>query len=453
MFATADAQDFQLQLEYEIIGSFFLDPEKTVPEAVEEAGIKPEYFYYQAHQKIVARILELYQQKQVHAINPAGVLDVAAENGLTLLDLNEMTKSVVTTARVGFYCEKLRNLYTWREVQRVAQKPLTEGVLQDSDKIQNVINQLQDDLQRISDGQQAHNEVVTMTDVLKEVMDDVFDNKPQNVLKTGITKLDRFTGGFRDDELIVLAGRTAMGKTAFSLSIMDNMLKQGKNIVYFSLEMSRGAMVRRMLSAVGHINSLLWKLTDDQDKLMLSEKDIYDLTNAAGVLASYPGKAFWEDRAHTVEDIRAKVRRLKRTEGLDGVIVDYISLITPTYPHQNVNEQLTHSIRTLKMIAKEMKIPVIVLAQINRGVEGRQDKRPLLSDLKDSGNIEQEADMALLLYRDAYYNPPETPAKLEEIEIIVAKNRNGSVGTIKAGYLKEYTKVVNLDLPKTAVTS
>lgn len=446
IFPTADSQEYQAQLEYAIIGSLLVDPAETLPEV--EDILKPAFFYYQAHQKIVTRILELSKKQRIQDINPAGLLDVFEENGLTMKDAVDMINSVLSTAHIRSYCEKLRNIHTWREVQRVAQKVLAENMVQDEDRIQNLLNQTQDELQKISDNQLLNNQVFTMSDVLQEVAEEAFSNKPQSVLKTGIHKLDRFVGGFRDDELIVVAGRTAMGKTAFSLSILEHMKKQGKNIAYFSLEMSRASMVKRMLSAVGHINSLKWKLTDNEDKLILTEEDIYNLTNAAAILDSYPGEVFWADQPHTVEDIRAKVRKLKRTKGLHGVIIDYISLITPTYPHQNPNEQLTHSIRTLKMIAKELKIPVIVLAQINRGVEQRNDKRPWLSDLKDSGNIEQEADIALLLYRDAYYNPPQVPKEVEEIEIIVAKSRNGAVGTIKAGYIKEYTKVVNLELPQ-----
>ncbi|MBD1373743.1 AAA family ATPase [Hazenella sp. IB182357] len=435
------AQDHQAKLEYEIIGCLLTDPEGVLPEV--EDLLKADYFYYQAHKKIISKIIDLYRNQKVTDINPVGLLDVFTETNLTMKDCTDMINSVVTTANTRSYCEKLKNIYSWREIQQVAQQVLGERMLQDSDDIQNLINKAQDGLQRISDGQQMHNEVITMTDVLKDVTEEVLENKPLNTLKTGINKLDQFTGGFRDDELIILAGRTSMGKTAISLSMMENMIKQGKHILYFSLEMSRGSMVQRMLSAVGHINSRKWKMTDDQNKLILTDDDIYRLTAAAGELDSYPGEGFWEDQPHTVEDIRAKVRKIKRMHGLDGVIIDYISLITPTYPQHNPNEQLTHAIRTLKMIAKEMKIPVIVLAQINRGVESRQEKRPLVSDLKDSGSIEQEADIALLLYRDAYYNPPERYTPVDEIEIIVGKNRNGAVGTVKANYLKEFTKVTN----------
>lgn len=436
---------FQQRLEEEIIGCILINPQ--VLYEIEDV-IKPEFFYYQAHKKVMTKILELYHKQRTQDINAVTLLETFQEAGISMSEVSDITTRVVTTAAEStrYYAEQLQARFAWRKATAVLQSAAAsdEGVYSHEDVLTR-LDSVQGKLQQIADQQAWQGEITTTTDVLKNVTERILKNEPIPTLKTGISRLDRVVGGFQKDELIVLAGRTAMGKTAVSLSFLENFKKQGKKIVYFSLEMSSDAMVTRMLASVGRINMAKFKITDQNERLMLTDDDIYKITKATEVIDSYPGEIFWEDKRTTVEEVKSKIRKLKREQNIDGVIIDYLSLISPTYPQHNPNEQLTHTIRTLKLAAKELNIPIIALAQINRGPEMRADKRPLLSDLKDSGNIEQEADMVIMLYRDAYYNEKPDDAVVEELEFIVAKSRNGVTGTVKAGYIGEFVRVVNLE--------
>ncbi|SDY87941.1 DnaB-like helicase C-terminal domain-containing protein [Thermoactinomyces sp. DSM 45892] len=439
-FQSVQEQERQSMLEREVIGSILLDPENVMPEI--EDSLKADYFYYHKHGKIVSKILELYRDQVVPDL--VALQPTFLECDMEISDAIEMAGGTLSPNHVQQHCMILRNLYTWRQTQSVAKTVLEKGMIENEKQIQHELNLIQNELEKVSDHQ--HQSKVRRTiDVVCSIFDKLGSIDPVNVLKSGIEDLDKLTGGFQNDELVLIAGRTSMGKTAFSLSLLENYKRTGKKIAYFTLEMTSEAMVQRMLSLIGNVDSKVWRETDEHERHKVSDDDLQKLTNAAGVLESYSGAIAWQETAVTVEDIRATVRKLKRTEGLDGVIIDYIGLVNPTYPKHTINEQLTHSIRLLKMMAKELNIPVVVLAQINRGVEGRSEKRPLLSDLKDSGSLEQEADLALLLYRDAYYHPMVQEPPVEKLEIIVAKSRNGRVGKVEAGFIGKYTKIINWD--------
>lgn len=257
-------------------------------------------------------------------------------------------------------------------------------------------------------------------------------------LETGFRELDKMTAGFQRNDLIIVAARPSVGKTAFALNIAQNVAtKTGENIAIFSLEMGAEQLVMRMLCAEGNINSQRLRtgtLTDeDWGKLTMA---MGSLSNAGIFIDDTPGIR--------ISEIRSKCRRLKQEHGLGMVVIDYLQLIQGSgRPGENRQQEVSEISRSLKELARELEVPVIALSQLSRGVEQRQDKRPMMSDIRESGSIEQDADIVAFLYRDDYYNKESENKDI--IEIIIAKQRNGPVGTVELAFIKEYNKFVNLE--------
>lgn len=245
------------------------------------------------------------------------------------------------------------------------------------------------------------------------------------------------TSGFQKNDLIIVAARPSVGKTAFALNIAQNVgVRSRETVAIFSLEMSAAQLVQRIICAESNVDATRLRTG------FLENEDWEKITMAIGTLSE--AKIFIDDSpALTVADIRSKCRRLKREQGLGLVLIDYLQLIQGRGTSDNRQQEVSEISRTLKAIARELEVPVIALSQLSRGVEQRQDKRPLMSDLRESGSIEQDADIVAFLYRDDYYN--QDSEKKNIIEIIIAKQRNGPVGTVELVFLKNYNKFVNLD--------
>lgn len=284
---------------------------------------------------------------------------------------------------------------------------------------------------------------IAIRDVLMQVFDRVellHQNKGgTSGIPTGFVDLDHMTNGFQRNDLIIVAARPSVGKTAFALNIAQNVAVRAKETVaIFSLEMSAPQLVQRMICAEANLDANImrtgdFKSDDDWSKLTmgiqsLSESEIY-IDDTPGI---------------TVTDIRAKCRRLKKEKGLGMIVIDYLQLIQGRgKAGENRQQEVSEISRTLKQIARELDVPVIALSQLSRGVEQRQDKRPMMSDLRESGSIEQDADIVAFLYRDDYYN--QDTEKKNIIEIIIAKQRNGPVGTVELVFLKNFNKFVNYE--------
>jgi len=253
---------------------------------------------------------------------------------------------------------------------------------------------------------------------------------------TGFIDLDRITNGLQRSDLIIVAGRPAMGKTAFALNIALNACtKHNKVVAMFSLEMSAGQLVQRLLSAEANIESQ--KLRNGR----LSMEEWSKLASVAGELNDI--NFYIDDTpAISVTEVRAKSRRIKREKGLDLIIIDYLQLMSSN-KGESREQQISEISRSLKALAKELDVPVIALSQLNRSVENRQDKRPVPSDLRESGAIEQDADIIIFLYRDEVY--VKDTKKPGVAEIIIAKHRNGPTGTVELAFIKEYTKFANIE--------
>ncbi len=256
---------------------------------------------------------------------------------------------------------------------------------------------------------------------------------------TGLTKVDSVTTGFQKSDLVIIAGRPAMGKTSFALNILINAcVKKGKRGLMFSVEMSEEQLVQRLISIISGIN--LYKIRTGK----LNESDLARFQRAVNRL--YNANILIDDNPNlTILELRSKARREHKKQKLDFILVDYLQLVYSSYKGESRNLEVADITRQLKGLAKELDVPVLCLSQLSRRVEERADKRPLLSDLRDSGAIEQDADLVLFLYRPAYYKRDS-----EDIttEVIIAKHRNGAVGTVKVGFIKECTRFVNLEEPE-----
>ena len=245
------------------------------------------------------------------------------------------------------------------------------------------------------------------------------------------------TAGFQRSDLIILAARPSVGKTAFALNVAQNVAaRANETVAIFSLEMSASQLVQRMICAEGNLDASRMRSGG------LEEDDWQKLTMAIGTLAKAP--VYIDDTPGiTVQDIRAKCRRLQTEKGFGLILIDYLQLIQGRGKGDNRQQEVSEISRTLKGIARELNVPIIALSQLSRSVEQRQDKRPMMSDIRESGSIEQDADIVAFLYRDDYYDK-ETEAK-NIIEIIIAKQRNGPTGTVELVFLKEFNKFVSLD--------
>ena len=277
--------------------------------------------------------------------------------------------------------------------------------------------------------------------VVEETLDKItklYENKAGITgLPTGFRDLDRLTSGLQPSDLILVAARPSMGKTAFTLNIAQNVgVKQHKTVAFFSLEMSQEQLVQRLLCQIAHIDSQ--KLRTGQ---LNSDDEWTKLTDACDKL--YQAPIYIDDTPGiSVTEMRSKARRLKAEHGLDLIIVDYLQLMQGRSSERR-QQEISEISRSLKALARELKVPLIALSQLSRSVESRQDKRPMLSDLRESGALEQDADIVSFLYREDYYDKETENQHITEI--ILAKHRNGPVGSVKLYFKGEYTLFLNLD--------
>ncbi|MBA9086531.1 replicative DNA helicase [Fontibacillus solani] len=260
---------------------------------------------------------------------------------------------------------------------------------------------------------------------------------------SGFDDLDKMTSGFQRGDLIIVAARPGVGKTAFALNIAQAASKVVDDpVAFFSLEMSESQLVQRSVASDGNV---------DASRLREGRLDDSDWTRVVDSISGMKNIYLDETPGISVAEIRAKCRRLKKRAGLSMIVIDYLQLIAGRGRNENRQQEVSEISRTLKLIARELEVPVIALSQLSRGVEQRQDKRPMLSDLRESGSIEQDADIVAFLYRDDYYN--QESEKKNIIEIIIAKQRNGPIGTVELVFLKNFNKFANYERAHSEVGS
>lgn len=422
------------EAEQYIIGASIFD-EQAFPEI--GAVLTPKHFYDHRHQRIYTAI-----QKLGNANKPIDLMtvtqevrDLGGEPGDALY-IADCYNSIVGLHSLTHQIERVVNKFALRNIARAASE-ITELCYEDGVDAATAVGESE---KIMFDALQSRNQVLhvkeKIADVAEEYLDEVAllrSGETQSGLATGFEKLDELIV-LRPGNMVVVAGRPAMGKTAFALAMGDAQLPEAKSVAIFSLEMSTTEMVCRLLSLQSGIvgNDIrTGRLTDAQfEHLQFIKDELKDK------------KLFIDDTAYkTVAQIKNRARYLQHKYGLDLIIIDYIQLLGEAADENRVQE-VSHITRSIKMLAKELRIPVIALSQLSRAVEMRNNKRPVLSDLRESGSIEQDADIVMFVYRDEYYNP-ETLYRCCA-EIIVAKNRHGNCGTAMLGFKGSTTEFFNL---------
>lgn len=423
-----------IDAERAVLGALLLNDESvsTVSEI-----IIPDDFYSPAHKMIYQAIIDLTQKHkridivtlqdelikrdQLEAIGGIVYLLTLQEDipsvGLILQHSTIIKEKSVLRQLIGSAATIISNCYTQDESS-------IDGVLDDAEKvIFNISNK------------RSSNSFIQLDIWLKKTFQHLSDIKSHTKGITGIpsgfAQLDQMTSGFQNSDFIVLAARPSMGKTALALCIALSAARNGVATGIFSLEMSAEQLTLRLLSAesgIGHHNIR---------NATISSDEWVDLTNVAAQLAEM--KVFIDDTAMLdIMTLRAKARKLKIEHGLQFLVIDYLQLLHSTKKHENRHQEVSDISRSLKALAKELNIPIIALSQLSRAVDSRMDKRPMLSDLRESGAIEQDADLIMFLYRDAVYNQDtENPALAE---LIIGKQRNGPTGTVFMNFIREITK-------------
>ncbi len=427
-----------LEAEQAVLGGMLIDNE-SIHRVVEMLGAHD--FYRDTHQRIFAAVLDLYNRSEpsdlvtvTNTLKAKG--DLEAIGGASYLAA--LVDGVPTAANIASYARIVREKSVLRQLIQGATDIVSRGFEE-----QGNVEEFLDDAERVI-FEIAQRRVRPGFASLRDIVRDSF--KAIEVLyekkalitgvPTGFKDLDRLTSGFQPSDLVVIAGRPSMGKTALALNIVEKAAVEGGQVcAVFSLEMSREQLVQRMLCSRAEV---------DASKLrggFLAESDWPKLTRAAGTLSEAP--IFIDDSpALTVLEVRAKARRLQREHGLNMLVIDYMQLMRGVGRPESREREISEISRSLKALAKELGVPVVALSQLNRGVESRTDKRPQLADLRESGAIEQDADVIAFIYRDEMYNPSSPDEG--KAEIIVGKQRNGPTGRVMLSFRKHLTRFDDL---------
>ncbi|GAA0369341.1 replicative DNA helicase [Alkalibacterium iburiense] len=433
-----------IEAEQSVLGSVLLDPEALIP-AMEYVEVDD--FYRRAHQLIFQAMTELNERNE--AIDVVTIANSLESKGI-LEDvggtpyLAEIATTVPTASNVEYYSKIVEERSILRKLIQTATDIASRGY-QEADDVPNLLDEAERKILEVSE-KRSRSGFVDIETVLRETInniDELFQNDDDITgLSTGYKALDQMTAGLHQDELIILAARPGVGKTAFALNVAQNIgTKTDETVAIFSLEMGAEQLVNRMLCAEGTINAS--NLRTGQ----LTEEEFTKLFVAMGSLSK--ANIYIDDTPGIrTAEIRAKCRRLKQEKGNLGLIViDYLQLIEGS-GKESRQQEVSEISRQLKKLAKELSVPVIALSQLSRSVEQRQDKRPILSDLRESGSIEQDADIVAFLYREDYYrNEDEEEEEQGDeniVEVILEKNRSGARGTVKLLFIKEYNKFSSL---------
>ncbi|MEH7224780.1 replicative DNA helicase [Bacillus sp. JJ1566] len=429
-----------IEAEQAVLGAIFLEPSSLT---LASELLIPEDFYRTAHQKIFDAMLNLSDKGE-----PVDLVTVTSELAdAKILDeiggvsyLSDLAGSVPTAGNIEYYAKIIEEKSILRRLIRTATTIATDGYSRE-DEVDALLGEAEKNIMEVANRKNA-GAFQNIKDVLVQTYDNIetLNNRVGDItgIPTGFTELDKMTAGFQRNDLIIVAARPSVGKTAFALNIAQNVAtKTDENVAIFSLEMGAEQLVMRMLCAEGNINAQNLRTGS------LTPEDWGKLTMAMGSLSN-SGIYIDDTPGIRVNEIRSKCRRLKQESGLGMILIDYLQLIQGNgRSGENRQQEVSEISRSLKALARELKVPVIALSQLSRGVEQRQDKRPMMSDIRESGSIEQDADIVAFLYRDDYYDKESENKNI--IEIIIAKQRNGPVGTVSLAFVKEYNKFVNLE--------
>ena len=432
-----------IEAEQSVLGSILLQQSALIS-AME--FIQANDFYRRSHQLIFQVMIELNDKnEEIDVITVANLLERSGQlediGGTPYLA--ELSNVVPTAANVEYYAKIVEERSLLRRLIQ-ASTDIISDTYEESEEVSSLLDHAEQKILEVSE-RKNRSGFIKISDVLRDSMEEIDQLYKNDEEITGISSgyraLDLMTAGLHEDELIILAARPGVGKTAFALNIAQNIgTSTDENVAIFSLEMGATQLVNRMLCAEGTINAnhlRTGKLTEEEfEKLFVA---MGSLSKANIFIDDTPGIR--------VSEIRAKSRRLMQERGGIGlIIIDYLQLIEGS-GRESRQQEVSEISRQLKKLAMELNVPVIAISQLSRSVEQRQDKRPILSDLRESGSLEQDADIVAFLYREDYYRTEEGEEEVEEdnvVEVLVEKNRSGARGTVKLLFIKEYNKFSSL---------
>lgn len=428
-----------IEAEQSVLGSILRDPD-AITKVIEI--LSPADFYRDGHRVAFEIMLDLFNNNLptdliavTDELQKKGQLDKVG--GATYVA--QLSSSIPTAANVEYYARIVKEKSLTRQVILNANLILQSAYSGDYETADELINLAESSMFAIGQKNVKGTLIPAKEIAIKQI--DVIQARDAAKGVTGISTtfraLDFWTAGFQPADLIIIAARPSMGKTSFALQVAkDGAIKNGTKTAIFSLEVSKESLVEKLLvneSMVDGQRMRIGKFTDeDYDKMS------YALSRICGA------DIFIDDTPDiTVPEMRSKCRKLKAEKGLDLVVIDYLQLMNCHKKVNGRNHEISEISRSIKLMARELNVPVIALSQLSRAVEQRQDKHPMMSDLRESGSLEQDADMVMFLYRDEYYNP--NSEKKGITEVIIGKQRNGPIGTVELGFLKNFTKFVPLE--------
>ncbi|MFC1570164.1 replicative DNA helicase [Candidatus Omnitrophota bacterium] len=428
-----------LEAETAVLGAMLLDRE-AIARAIEH--LDETSFYSESHRKIFHAIVKLYDENEavdiVTLIEALKKMDILEEVGGPAR-ITELAGSIPTAANIEHYAKIVREKYLLRSLINTATQIVSESY-ESSGEVAGILDRAEKLIFDITSDRKGQMHVSEMRDIVKESIDtiDKLYQRKENItgIPTGFHDMDVKTAGFQKSDLIVLAGRPSMGKSALAISVMEYAgVIEKMPCAYFSLEMSKDQLAQRMLCSLAGVNAHKVRTG------FFSQTDWPKLVAAAGKLSESP--IYIDDTPGiSALEVRAKARRLKAKHDIQLLVIDYLQLMRGAARIENRQQEISEISRSMKALARELDIPIIAVSQLSRAVEQRQDKRPQLSDLRESGAIEQDADVVMLLLREEYYVPTEENKGVAEI--IIAKQRHGPVGSVKLAFLPEYTRFSNL---------
>ncbi len=430
-----------LEAEQSILGGLMVDPY-----AWDQVSslLTEEDFYKPAHRKIYSAIAVLYAKSQpIDIITVSNLLtdnkDLDAIGGASYLA--EVMNATPTAAHIESYSKIVHEKALLRKLIHMSGEIIEKSYSESYENVEAFLDEVEGQIFSITEKKKTQG-LVGAAELIKDSIHRLTELSEQKAEFTGITSgftnLDKMTSGFQPGELTIIAARPSMGKTAFSLNIAQNVvLREKKSLAYFSVEMGKEQLMMRLLASEARVN------LQDLRIGALSDAAWPRLIDKASKMAE--ARLFIDDTSGISPfEIRAKCRRLKAQHGLDIIMIDYLQLMDLKQRVESRERAVSEISKTLKAVAKELGVPVIALAQLNRGVEGRSDRRPMLSDLRESGSIEQDADVIMMLYREDYYDR-ENPDVKGLSEVIVGKQRNGPTGTVRLRWEAQIGRFTNLD--------
>ncbi len=438
---------YDVNAEAAVLSAMMLD---NVAASTAISELEDNYFYRTAHKIIYQAMKELYRDSiEIDLVTLSARLQpnnlIEKVGGTDYL--NKVSDFVLSTANISYHLKIVKEKALLRELI-VTSNNIIEKCYTAEEDVEDIVDNAEQMIYNVTN-KRSGNYFKDIASIMGQTLQNINEVATSHTsvigVSTGFTDLDRKTGGFKPGQLIILAARPAMGKTALALNIAFNAITHhNKKVAIFTMEMEDDELLKRMLSAASEV---------PMDAILkgfgMTDEKMLRITNYGMMLSEK--KLFIDDTGtNSPLEIRAKLRRLKsEVKGLDLVLIDYLQLMSSQRFKDNRQQEIAEISRSLKILAKELGVPVIALSQLNRGLESREDKRPRLADLRESGAIEQDADMVMFIYRDEYYN--EDSADKGIAEVIIGKNRHGAVGTAKLVFIPHLTAFRNLERNTTEV--